>query len=333
MTSAMSVGPCACGPKPAGPISPPQAPGRTPREKNPTPAFVEVVIAALLFQLGEDPRGVFVGPVREHHHIITIVAVGLGCCGRDDDRCVHARLLLQIPMAVIPIGAALPDREPIREALAGRDAREAQSGHAVHGCWQDHPMPMEGSRDVEAIVHADRDVLALVPPQHRAGTEPLICGTNFSRPVTFIGFSSITNSYSPASAPPLGVDAAKTEDKIAEHRRFDGFMMASYPPAQRRVVVSKSPDNAAHIPRVPTPAYPEPRDPGIPCQNDGASVSFGSTEHHGFMTSRPDRWTRPSAEARGAPETGAIPALAARSSSVAGRLLVGARWSECDSIP
>ena len=89
-------------------------------------------------------------------------------CGRDDDRCVHARLLLQIPMAVIPIGAALPDREPIREALAGRDARKAQSGYAVHGRGQDHPVPVDRGRDVQPIVHADRDVLALAPPQHRS---------------------------------------------------------------------------------------------------------------------------------------------------------------------
>ena len=67
--------------------------------------------------------GALVAPVGQQHDIVAIEGLRVAAAGLDDDRAVKARLLLKRRMAVIPVGAALMDREAVGEGLAGRDAR------------------------------------------------------------------------------------------------------------------------------------------------------------------------------------------------------------------
>jgi len=127
----------------------------------------------LLLQLGEDCVRILVGPVCQHDHVLAIIAVGFAVGGLDDDGRVHTGLLLQLGMAVVPVGTALLDREAVGEGRTRRDPAKADPWHPVHVGGQDDPMPMDGRWLVQAVGNADRHVLALAPSEYRAGHGPV----------------------------------------------------------------------------------------------------------------------------------------------------------------
>ena len=132
-------------------------------------AAVLVVVVGLLLQLGQHPRGVLVGPVGEHHHVVAFVAVGLGLPWLDDQRAVHAELLLEAGMAVVPVGAVLLHPEAVFVQAVRRDAGEAETRHAVHVGRQQDAVPVDRGVHRQAVAHAQGHGVAFAPAQQRAG--------------------------------------------------------------------------------------------------------------------------------------------------------------------
>ena len=129
--------------------------------------LVVVVVVALGLELGEHPHRVFVGPIREQQHVVTVGADGLGASGVDDDRPVHAREFLEAGVRVVPVGAALLNLEAVREGLAGSDAIEADARYAIHLIRQDDPVPVDGCGFTQLVGHTDCDGVTLTPTQCR----------------------------------------------------------------------------------------------------------------------------------------------------------------------
>ena len=132
-----------------------------------TLAVVEV--AGLLLQLAQDGVGRHRMLVAQHHHVVARHLVALAFGGLDDDRRVHAGLLLAAGMAMVPVGAGLPDLEAVGEGFARLDAAETHHRHAVHVERQQDAVPMEGGVLLEAIGDIHRHLLAFLPAQRRAG--------------------------------------------------------------------------------------------------------------------------------------------------------------------
>ena len=129
----------------------------------------EVVVVALLFQPGVDARGILVGPVVEHHHVVAVGRVALGSGRLDHQRAVQRVLFLEARMRVIPVGAALAQLEPVEKAFARRDAVETEAGHAIHPERQDDAVPVDRGGHAQAVGHAQVHRGALLPAQQRAG--------------------------------------------------------------------------------------------------------------------------------------------------------------------
>jgi len=81
-------------------------------------------------------------------------------------------LLLKAGMAVIPIGARLPDRELVGEGLPRPNARKADPGHAVHVEGQQQPVPVDRGVFAEHVGDVETDLLPFPEadqrPRHRA---------------------------------------------------------------------------------------------------------------------------------------------------------------------
>jgi hypothetical protein len=106
-------------------------------------AFLEVVIAPLFLEIGEQRFWRFEAPIREHHHIVTLVAKRLRLGRVDDHRAIDARLLLQARVAVVPIGATLTDGKLVNKGGAWLDAAEAHPRHAVHVWGEEQSVPVK----------------------------------------------------------------------------------------------------------------------------------------------------------------------------------------------
>ncbi|MDT4809231.1 hypothetical protein FQZ97_421110 [compost metagenome] len=132
-------------------------------------ALVLVVVVRLLLQLGQDARGVLIGPVAQHHHVVAVVAERLGLFRVDHQGAVDPDLLLQARVAVVPVGTVLVDLESVLVQAVGGDAMEAQAGHAIHVGRQDHAVPMDGGILPETIAHAQGDRITFAPTQNRSG--------------------------------------------------------------------------------------------------------------------------------------------------------------------
>ena len=130
-------------------------------------ALTEVVVVGLLLELAKHAIGALVGPVGEHHHVLAVVVERLRFAGVDDQRTIHAELLLKARMAVIPVGAALLDREAVVVGRARLDAGEAEPGHAVHVGRQDDAVPVNRGVLVECVGHAQPHRVAFAPAQQR----------------------------------------------------------------------------------------------------------------------------------------------------------------------
>ena len=86
---------------------------------------------------------------------------------RDDDRAERPFRLLQVRVAVIPVGAGLDDREGVGEGLARLDPVEADRRHAVLLIRQDQAMPVDRGVLVEIVGDVERHLFAFREPQHR----------------------------------------------------------------------------------------------------------------------------------------------------------------------
>ncbi len=130
-------------------------------------AGIDVVVVTGFFQGGEYLRRIVITPVRQHHDIVPVRRVGIGFPGVDDDGAVQPGLLLKAGVAVVPVGAALPDVESILEGFARPDARETQAGHAVHRGRQNQPVPVDRGVFRQPVGDPQGDPLALPPAQDR----------------------------------------------------------------------------------------------------------------------------------------------------------------------
>ena len=79
-------------------------------------------------------------------------------------------------MSVVPVRAALTDREPIREGFTGRDAGEADSRYSIHLGWQNEAVPVDRGDLSQAVGDAQRNCIALSYAQERRGHLPIDCG-------------------------------------------------------------------------------------------------------------------------------------------------------------
>jgi len=71
--------------------------------------------APLLLQPGEYLVRMHEAPIGEHDHMLAVVSDRIGAGRIDDHRPIMADLLLETRMAVVPIGARLPERKLIDE--------------------------------------------------------------------------------------------------------------------------------------------------------------------------------------------------------------------------
>ncbi len=108
--------------------------------------FVIIVVIGLLLELAHQGARVFVGPVGQHHHIVAVVLERLRLLGIDNQRPIYADLLLKPGVAVIPVGAVLLDLELVDVHPVSFDAVEAEPRHAIHVCWKNYSVPVNGRR-------------------------------------------------------------------------------------------------------------------------------------------------------------------------------------------
>src|SRR5262249_39092977 len=101
--------------------------------------------------------------------IVAVERVRISSLRLDNYWPINAGLFLERRMAVIPVGAALMDREPVDECLAWRNARKAQAGHAVHRGWSANAVPMDRSRIGEPVRDGRGDCVTLPPSKRRRG--------------------------------------------------------------------------------------------------------------------------------------------------------------------
>ena len=138
--------------------------------------------------------GFCVGPVRQHDHVLAIVFDRVAAARIDDQRTIKPGLFLKMAVAVVPVGAVLPDRNAVGESLARRDAGKAQTRHPVHVRRHPDAVPMDRGRLLQAIGYRDRHGITLAPAQQRSGHEPLTAVAIEGLPVIFIGTCSIVRS-------------------------------------------------------------------------------------------------------------------------------------------
>ena len=127
----------------------------------------------MLLQLVEYAGRAFIGPVGEHHHVVTLVLEGFGLERIDDQRPVDTQLFLKRRVAVVPVGAALFDAEAVLVHSIRCDASKTEAGHAVHVGWQQDAVPVDRRILRQAIVHSQRHGVAFTPAQQRTGNTPV----------------------------------------------------------------------------------------------------------------------------------------------------------------
>ena len=137
-------------------------------------AFIEIVVMAEFFQCGVNMLRIFIAPVREQNHFVTVrVITRFGVCGRfawvNHDGAINSGLFLKAGMAVIPVGATLFHGKAIGKGFAGGDAIEGQSRHAVHLEGQQNAVPVYGAGFRQQVGHLEGDGVTFFPAQGRAG--------------------------------------------------------------------------------------------------------------------------------------------------------------------
>ena len=123
--------------------------------------------ARLFLELREQPVRVHEGPVGQQDHMLAVVGDRVGPGGIDDDRAVMPDLLLQAGMAVVPVGARLPDRELVDEGRRRLDAGEADARHAVHLERHDAAVPVDRRILASWFSNGEPDILAFLETDER----------------------------------------------------------------------------------------------------------------------------------------------------------------------
>ncbi|KIT99862.1 hypothetical protein QU38_02850, partial [Staphylococcus aureus] len=139
------------------------APGQQPGQR----LALIIVIARHRLEVAQDRLGAGPAVVRQHDHVLAIIADRIGPCGIDDQRTIEAQLFLAAGMAVIPIGAVLPDRKRVQERRARRDAGEGNAGYAIELGRQDQAVPVDRAVLVERILDAQADILSFAQADER----------------------------------------------------------------------------------------------------------------------------------------------------------------------
>jgi hypothetical protein len=95
-------------------------------------ALAVIVIVAPEFEIADNGLRTFIGPVGEQHDVIVIEPLDVAALGLDHDRAVNTGLFLEHRMSVIPVGAALMDREAIHRGLPrGDPGRTGDSDRSI----------------------------------------------------------------------------------------------------------------------------------------------------------------------------------------------------------
>jgi hypothetical protein len=132
--------------------------------------LLEIEIAALQFEFAKDDVRVELAMVGQHDDMLAVGRDRVFAGRVDHQRAIMPQLLLQPGMAVIPVGAGLPDRELVGEAFARIDAGEADSGNAVHLERQDQPVPVDRGLLVgERVDESEPRLLPFAQPDQRGG--------------------------------------------------------------------------------------------------------------------------------------------------------------------
>ncbi len=165
---------------------------------------MEVVEVALLLQIAEDGFRVFIGPVGKHDDVIAIEFDQMFVLWIDDECTIVTGLLLKAAMAVVPVGAALRERDPVSKRLAGGDAWKTKTGNAVHISGRPDSVPMNRGRHLQSIGDRYGYRVALAPSEERARNRTVDSGRD--------------------TAPASEIDGRLLDDKIematGQHRRF-----------------------------------------------------------------------------------------------------------------
>ncbi len=109
-----------------------------------------------------------VQPVVQDHHQLDVVAARLPRVV-DDHHAVQAPVELHPDVRVVPVGAGVPQGEPVGAVAAGRDRRGRQVRDAVLVPWHGHAVPVDRGGVREAVAQPHLEHLAEVATQQRAG--------------------------------------------------------------------------------------------------------------------------------------------------------------------
>src|SRR5712691_3377803 len=104
--------------------------------------------------------------------------MGVAAFRFDDYRSIYSGLFLERGMAVIPVSTTLMHRETVDEGLAGWDAGEAQSGHAVHRRWGADTVPVDRGRLRKPVRDRQSYCVAFAPAQSGCGNLAVDCGAD-----------------------------------------------------------------------------------------------------------------------------------------------------------
>ena len=167
------------------PVHPHRPPGEAFRDRRPpalpppVPEEVEdrrlvpVVVMREFLEFGEDPFRVLVGPVGEDHDLFPVVPDRVGLARFHDDRPVEAALFLERRVAVVPVGARLPDAEPVGVGFAGENAVETEPGDPVLVSGQQDAVPMDRGDLVQGVLHPEGHRVAFAPAERRRRERPV----------------------------------------------------------------------------------------------------------------------------------------------------------------
>ena len=131
-------------------------------------AFAQRIPIAPAPQRPQHFAGSFVRPVRKHRDHIAVGA-RFRPARQHDDAAIHAALLLEDGVRVIPVGARLPQAELIRERPARRNRRHVHMRHAVHRVRHKQAVPVDARLLAHRVAHDDARRIALGETQRGRG--------------------------------------------------------------------------------------------------------------------------------------------------------------------
>jgi hypothetical protein len=131
---------------------------------------VVIVPAAVVLEISDDARRIFIRPVRQHDHVIAVVFEGVALPRLHDEGGVHPELfLLAGRMSMEPICTRLPDLEAIGERFAGLDAvavARRNARYAIHFGRYDQSVPMDRDILIKSVADIDDRIFAFTESQH-----------------------------------------------------------------------------------------------------------------------------------------------------------------------